>query len=170
VGGGGILIPQRKINAEPCRSGSEPLVETQYETRWEVRALSQFSFVSSLDSHCMVTMTSVTDPNPGSGMGKKKIRIWIRDEHPGSYFRRLEKQFFGLKYLNSFMRIWKFGIFLTLDPGWKKFSFASPRLTLYCGNDVIREVQLLEAGEAGECVPTHRLDGVPGQAQPPQLL
>jgi hypothetical protein len=43
---------------------------------------------------------------PGTG-------IRIRDEQPGSYFRELKKQFFGLKYLNSLMWI--------LDPGWKKF-------------------------------------------------
>jgi hypothetical protein len=30
----------------------------------------------------------------GSGMGKK-IRIRIRDEHPGSYFRELRNNFFG---------------------------------------------------------------------------
>jgi hypothetical protein len=41
-----------------------------------------------------------------------KIRIRIRDEQHGSYFRELRKQFFGLKYLNSLMRI--------RDPGWKK--------------------------------------------------
>jgi hypothetical protein len=39
----------------------------------------------------------------------------IRDpyEQPGSYFRELRNHFFGLKYLNSFMRF--------RDPGWKKF-------------------------------------------------
>jgi hypothetical protein len=68
----------------------------------------------------MVEITSVADPDlgsvafltsgSGSGMGKK-IRIWIRDEHPGSFLRGLEKQFFGLQYLNSLMRIRKFGIF-----------------------------------------------------------
>jgi hypothetical protein len=31
-------------------------------------------------------------------------KIGIRDEQPGSYFRELKKQFFGLKYLNSLMR------------------------------------------------------------------
>ncbi len=41
----------------------------------------------------------------GSGSG-------IRDEQPGSYFLELRNQFFGLKYLNSLMRI--------RDPGWKK--------------------------------------------------
>jgi hypothetical protein len=32
---------------------------------------------------------------PGSGMGKK---IRIRDKQPGSYFRELRNNFFGLKY------------------------------------------------------------------------
>jgi hypothetical protein len=36
----------------------------------------------------------------GSGSG-----IQIRDGKPGSYFRELGNHFFGLKYLNSFMRI-----------------------------------------------------------------
>jgi hypothetical protein len=45
--------------------------------------------------------------NSGSG-------IWIQDEPLGSYYRKLKKQFFGLKYLiNSLMRI--------RDGGWKKF-------------------------------------------------
>jgi hypothetical protein len=56
-------------------------------------------------------MSSVADPDPGSGaffapgsgIGKK-MRI---------IFPRAEKQFFGLKYLNSLMRI--------RDPEWKKF-------------------------------------------------
>jgi hypothetical protein len=40
--------------------------------------------------------------------------IRIRDEQPGSYFRKLRKQFFGLKYL-------KFGMGIRIqDPGWKK--------------------------------------------------
>jgi hypothetical protein len=53
--------------------------------------------------------------NPGSGMGKNSgSGIWIRDEQLGSYYRKLKKQFFGLKYLiNSLMRI--------RDRGWKKF-------------------------------------------------
>jgi hypothetical protein len=41
----------------------------------------------------------------------KKIRI--RDEQLGLYFRELRNNFFGLKYLNSLMRI--------AEPGWKKF-------------------------------------------------
>ncbi len=46
--------------------------------------------------------------DPGSGIGKKSgSGIRIQDEQPGSYFRELRKQFFGLKYLNSSMRIRK---------------------------------------------------------------
>jgi hypothetical protein len=53
-------------------------------------------------------------------MGKKSRSgsgVRIRDEYFGSYFRELRNSFLGLKY--------KFfdadaGIFLTLDPGWKK--------------------------------------------------
>ncbi len=61
-------------------------------------------------------------------MGKKSRfggGIQIRDEHPGSCFPRAWKEFLGLKILNSLMRMWSRirnpGIFLTLDPGWKKF-------------------------------------------------
>jgi hypothetical protein len=57
---------------------------------------------------------SVADPDPEtgafltpeSGMGKKSgsgSRIW--DEQPRSYFLELRNHFFGLKYLNSLMRI-----------------------------------------------------------------
>jgi hypothetical protein len=45
--------------------------------------------------------------------GWVKVRIWIRDEQPGSYFRELRNHFLGLKYLNSLMGI--------QDPGWEKF-------------------------------------------------
>jgi hypothetical protein len=60
-------------------------------------------------------------------MGKKsgsRSRIRIRDEQPGSYFLELRKHFFGLKYLNSLMRIWDLGSGMEKiwiqDPGWKK--------------------------------------------------
>jgi hypothetical protein len=54
----------------------------------------------------------------GSGSGIRCLfdffyPSWIRDEHPGSYFRELRNNFFGLKHLNSLMRI--------RDPGWKTF-------------------------------------------------
>jgi hypothetical protein len=59
-------------------------------------------------------------------MGKKnRIRIWIRDEQPESYFRELKNQFFWLKYLNSLTRIWDgknsdpgSGMEKHPDPGW----------------------------------------------------
>jgi hypothetical protein len=57
-------------------------------------------------------ISSVADPDPGSGAfltpGSgmvKNIRIRIRDEQPGSYFRELRNHFFGLKYINSLMQI-----------------------------------------------------------------
>ncbi len=42
-------------------------------------------------------------------------------EQPGSYIRKLRNHFFGLKYLNSLMRIrdGKIGSEIR-DPGWKK--------------------------------------------------
>jgi hypothetical protein len=51
---------------------------------------------------------SVDFLTPGSGMSKKSgSGSGIRDEQPGSYFRELKSQFFGLKlkYLNSLMWI-----------------------------------------------------------------
>jgi hypothetical protein len=67
---------------------------------------------------------------PGSGIrdGRKSASgSGIRDEQPGSYFLELRNHFFlffGLKYLNSLMRIqdpgWRqFGSGIR-DPGWKK--------------------------------------------------
>ncbi len=56
---------------------------------------------------------------PGSGIrdGRKSASgSGIRDEQPGSYFLELRNHFFaffGLKYLNSLMRI--------RDPGWRQF-------------------------------------------------
>ncbi len=56
--------------------------------------------------------------DPGFGIRDGyKARIRIRDEQPGSYFRELRNNFFGLKYLNSLKRI--------RDQGWKKFGFGS---------------------------------------------
>jgi hypothetical protein len=73
-----------------------------------------------------ILFCSVADPDPRSGASlapgsgfrclfgpKKHIRIRIRDEQPGSYFRELRNNFLGFKYFNSLMRI--------RDPGWKKF-------------------------------------------------
>jgi hypothetical protein len=51
-------------------------------------------------------------------MGRKSASgSGIRDEQPGSYFLELRNNFFGLKYLNSLMRI-RDGD--SSDPGWKK--------------------------------------------------
>jgi hypothetical protein len=46
-----------------------------------------------------------------------KIKIRIRDEHPGTYFRELRNNFLGLKILKFFDTDLGSGIFLTLDPG-----------------------------------------------------
>jgi hypothetical protein len=57
---------------------------------------------------------------PGSRIRDgEKAKIRIRDEHPGSYFRELREQFFGLKILKFFYSDPDpgSGIFLTLDPG-----------------------------------------------------
>ena len=42
--------------------------------------------------------------------------------------------------------------------------------TLNGGDDIVCEVQLLQAGQAGQSVPTHGLDGVSGERQAPQLF
>jgi hypothetical protein len=64
--------------------------------------------------------------DPGSGMGKNSgsgSEIRIRDKQPRSYFPIAEKQFFGLKYLNSFMWI--------RDPGWKKFGSGIKKIRIW---------------------------------------
>jgi hypothetical protein len=49
---------------------------------------------------------SVADPDPGSGaIFTAGSGIRIRDEQTRSYFRELRNHFFGLKCLNSLMRI-----------------------------------------------------------------
>ncbi len=48
-----------------------------------------------------------------TGKSESGSGIWIRDAQPGSYFLGLRNHFFGLKYLNSLMRI--------RDPAWRKF-------------------------------------------------
>jgi hypothetical protein len=67
-----------------------------------------------------VFQTVLRDPDPGSGAfitpwirdpGWVKIRIRIRDEQTGSYFRELRKNF-GVKIFKFFYA----------DPGWKKFA------------------------------------------------
>jgi hypothetical protein len=57
----------------------------------------------------------------GSGIqDEEKIKIRIRDENFGSYFRELRNNFLGLKYLNSWCGSGS-GIRDNLDRGWKKF-------------------------------------------------
>jgi hypothetical protein len=57
------------------------------------------------------------NPDSDPGFWYKKIGIRIRDPDPGwttrIIFPRASKQFFGLKYQHSLLRI--------RDPGWKKF-------------------------------------------------
>jgi hypothetical protein len=58
-------------------------------------------------------------------MGKKSASgsgIRIRKEQHRLYFRELRNHFFGLKYLNYFMRI--------RDPGWKKFESGMPKIRI----------------------------------------
>ncbi len=81
-----------------------------------------------LDSDSAILKCSVADPDPGLGTfltpgsgirdGRKSASgSGIRDEQPGSYFLELRNHFcllfWGLKYLNSLMRI--------RDPGWRQF-------------------------------------------------
>ncbi len=70
-------------------------------------------------------MSSVADPDPGSGIGClfdpwirdpgwEKVSIRIRDEQPGSYCLELRNHFFavfGVKILKFFDE----------DPGWRQF-------------------------------------------------
>jgi hypothetical protein len=60
----------------------------------------------------------------GSGSGIRCFFdpwIRIRDEQPGSYFRELKKQFFGLKYLIKFFYVDPgSGMEKNSNPGWKK--------------------------------------------------
>ncbi len=90
-------------------------------------------------------LVSFCSLNPRSGtQNVQKIRIRIRDDQPRSYFRELRNNF-GLKYLNSLMRI-RDG--KNSDPGWKKFGsginnpgsttlLPGPKITqfLYCDSD-----------------------------------
>ncbi len=51
------------------------------------------------------TPTGIKVADPGSRMDKKSGSVRFRDDQPGSYFREIRKHFFGLKYLNSLMRV-----------------------------------------------------------------
>ncbi len=66
------------------------------------------------------------DPDPGSRIRDGyKIKIRIRDEHPGSNFREIRNNFLRLEILKFFNSDPDpgSGILLTEDPGWKKFRF-----------------------------------------------
>jgi hypothetical protein len=73
----------------------------------------RFPYLSSFLAELLIPIpkldiptSSVADPNLGSGIrclsdpwirdqGWVKIKTWIRDEHPGSYFRELRKKLLG---------------------------------------------------------------------------
>ncbi len=70
-------------------------------------------------------LTSVADPDPGSGMGRKSASSsGIRDEQPGSYFLKLRTIYFWVKILQFFdaIRDTVSGMETVRirDPGWKK--------------------------------------------------
>jgi hypothetical protein len=81
--------------------------------------LVSWILIRSLNKNRQKTLdfTSVADPGSGIGClfdpwirdpGWEKVGIRIRDKQPGSYFFELRNHFFafwGLKYLNSLMRI-----------------------------------------------------------------
>jgi hypothetical protein len=56
------------------------------------------------------------DPDPGSGSGMN---------NPGSYFRELRNQFFGVKTLK----------FFDADPGWKKFGSGMEKIWIRDGKN-----------------------------------
>ncbi len=64
-------------------------------------------FFAELLFAAVVDSSSVTDPVPFWPLdpGWVKIRIRIRDEQPGSYFRELRNHIFRLKYLYSLIQI-----------------------------------------------------------------
>ncbi len=58
----------------------------------------------SLTKQVSLLVYSVAEPDPGSGAfltpwiwhpGGTKIKIWIQDEHPESYFRELRNNILG---------------------------------------------------------------------------
>jgi hypothetical protein len=93
-------------------------------------------------------------------MGKKS-GFGIRDEHPGSYFGELRNNFFGLKYLNSLMRIPirdpEFFLPWIRDPSWKNsdpgsgINIPDPQYWLYINN-----LCLGSGGQAEHTAPQQR--------------
>jgi hypothetical protein len=63
------------------------------ETPLETVCTGIFVFGADADQGSGVFLTPVRDPG-----WIKKIKIRIRDEHPGSYFRELRNNFLGYKY------------------------------------------------------------------------
>ncbi len=81
------------------------------------------NFHADADQQCFGSEIRLFNPwiqDSGSRMGKTSASgfgIRTRDELPRSYFLELRNHFFGLKYLNSSMRIWEGK---KSDPGRKK--------------------------------------------------
>jgi hypothetical protein len=74
-----------------------------------------------------ITINYAKNQGCGSGIrcrdpGWLKCQIRIRDEQPGSYFRKLRNHFLGLKYLHSLMRI--------RDPALKKFGSGMEKIRI----------------------------------------
>ncbi len=122
-------------------------------------ACRNFNVPAELKRDSIVLVPSAADPGsgafltPGSRMGKKSgSGTGIRDKQPGSYYQELRNNFFGLKYLNSLMRIrdpgWeKFGSGIrngeNLDLGWKNFGSRLEKIRIRDGKIRIRDPQLL---------------------------
>ncbi len=82
------LQPEQTQNLQCCESGSR------------IRDQGSCAFLTP--------GFGIWDPGSGSGIGKKsgfRSGIRIRDGKPGSYFWELRNHYYGLKYLNSLMRI-----------------------------------------------------------------
>jgi hypothetical protein len=104
--GGHLLPPAHQLRGGPRVQGLPRALELKAEHR------AGNTLRGKQTGRLCYVETRVADPDPGSGIGKKSgSGIRIRDKQPGTYFRELRKQLFGLKYLNSLMWIW--------DPGWK---------------------------------------------------
>jgi hypothetical protein len=100
------------------------------------RRRSSTSHTSTASNNFSNILVSVADPGSGAffdpcSMDGEKSASEIRDEQPGSYFRELRINFFGLQYLNALSRI--------RGPGWKKFgtgtNISDPEHVQYCMED-----------------------------------